>query len=154
MIYIFMQFLARRGREGLEDFRLNMYKKTHSEMLGLTAWVRQYAEQSKNHASDGEEIENAGQVPYLALTVRYEIVKVRPFIQFVQKDTNFNPGLFLEQSRQFYSPETTEDDYWFKTPIILKSFDIWNPKNTVLYHLNRKLGRNKVKCKISNGAIF
>ena len=72
-IYIFMQFPAKRGKEGIEDSRLDMYKKTHTELLNLTAWVRQYAEQSKNHASDGEEIENAGMLPFLALTVRYEI---------------------------------------------------------------------------------
>ena len=70
-IYVFMQFLARRGKEGFEDFRLDMFQKVHSELLDITAWVRQYAEQSKNHGGDAEEISNAGQIPFLALTVRY-----------------------------------------------------------------------------------
>ena len=71
VIYTFMQFLARRGKEGFENFRLDMYQKAHSELLDMTAWVRQYAEQSKNHGGDAEEINNAGQIPFLSLTVRY-----------------------------------------------------------------------------------
>ena len=71
VIYTFMQFLARRGKEGFEDFRLDMFQKAHSELLDMTAWERQYAEQSKNHAGDAEEITNAGHIPYLSLTVRY-----------------------------------------------------------------------------------
>ena len=77
MIYIFMQYLARRGKEGFEDFRLSMFKKAKSELLDLTAWVRQFAEQSKNHAGDAEDITNAGQIPYLSLTVRYELLTTK-----------------------------------------------------------------------------
>ena len=84
VIYIFMQFLARRGKEGFEDFRLNMFKNANSELLDMTAWVRQFAEQSKNHASDAEDIGNAGQIPYLSLTVSYRIfVFFSPFVYFL-----------------------------------------------------------------------
>ena len=65
--------MARRGKEGFENFRLNMFKKANSELLDMTTWVRQFAEQSKNHAGDAEDIANAGQVPYLTLTVGYKL---------------------------------------------------------------------------------
>ena len=76
-----MQFLARRGKEGFEDFRLNMFQKEHSELLDMTAWVRQFAEQSKNHAGDAEDISNSGQIPYLNLTVRFSFSYV--FLPFI-----------------------------------------------------------------------
>ena len=39
-IYIFMQYLARRGKEGFEDFRLDMFKKETDELTNITSWVR------------------------------------------------------------------------------------------------------------------
>ena len=39
-IYLFMQYLARRGKEGLQDFRLDMFKKETSELTGILSWSR------------------------------------------------------------------------------------------------------------------
>ena len=39
-IYLFMQYLARRGKEGLQDFKLYMFKKEESELTGVLSWVR------------------------------------------------------------------------------------------------------------------
>ena len=39
VIYTFMQFLARRGKEGFEDFRLDMFQKAHSELLDMVDMV-------------------------------------------------------------------------------------------------------------------
>ena len=39
------------------------------------------------------------------------------------------------------------DDFWFKTPILTKDFDIWDAKNKVLFHLNRKIGDSMVTIK-------
>ena len=57
----------------------------------------------------------------------------------------FNPGQFLQDSRQFYHPETTEDDRMFKKPIVRANTNIWNPQNKVLFSLKEPLGKNKVK---------
>ena len=39
-IYLFMQYLARRGKEGFQDFWLDMFKKETSELIGILSWVR------------------------------------------------------------------------------------------------------------------
>jgi hypothetical protein len=39
-IYLFMQYLASRGKEGLQDFKLDMFKKETSELTGVLSWVR------------------------------------------------------------------------------------------------------------------
>ena len=78
------QALKNLDKPDVSDFRLNMFKNANSELLDMTAWVRQFAEQSKNHASDAEDIGNAGQIPYLSLTVSYRIFFFfSPFVYFL-----------------------------------------------------------------------
>ena len=63
----------------------------------------------------------------------------------IRKDDQFNPGKFLEDAREFSNPETQPGDRMFVKPILNSKFDVWDPKNEVLFFFrNCPLEKNKV----------
>jgi hypothetical protein len=44
----------------------------------------------------------------------------------------------------FYNPDTEGHDRLFKRPIVRTGYDVWDPKNEVLFSLKEPLGKNKV----------
>ena len=89
------------------------------------------SEFSKNHTDDQESVVKCGQILFLNLLK-------------VSDEDHFNPGQFLEEARQLYSPETKDGDRLFVKANLSSKFDVRNPANKVFFLCNCSLGKNKI----------
>ena len=52
--------------------------------------------------------------------------------------------MFFEESRAFYDPSTTKEDFMYSTPKFSAKFNVWDPSEMILFYKNRKIGVKQV----------
>jgi hypothetical protein len=123
VMYVVIMFDVRRGREGLCSVRKEAYQKQYDAVADLHFFQKVVGESSKNHATDQEDLEKSGIVP------------------FYIDDHGFNPGRLLEIYMASLHPE---NPYLFQrqSPVSSK-FDI-HAEGCKVWFSKMKIGKNKV----------
>ena len=62
----------------------------------------------------------------------------------------FNPGQFFEEVAEFYDPTAGEEGRLFMKAKLGKNFDVWDPKNKILFHRNSPLGKHTIADVVSS----
>ena len=76
--FVLSLFDIRRGREGLDELKVQHYIKQHNQELKMDYYMKAMGEQTKNHKTDSEDLSNAGIIPC------------------VENSYGTNPGLVLD----------------------------------------------------------